>query len=70
VRHRLLVVRAIGRQVFARGIERFAETRHIAMAEDGEHASEQTLDAPVDLDALLAEKAHHCLRGGQTHDTH
>ena len=65
MRHRLLVVGAIGGQDFARGVERFAHARHVAVAEDREHALEQPLLAAVDFDLLSAQEANHRLRGGQ-----
>ncbi len=43
MRHRLLVMGAIGRQRVARAIERLAHAGHVAMAEDREHALEQPL---------------------------
>ena len=41
MRHRLLVVRAVGRQRVARVPQRLAERRHVAVAEDRPHAGEQ-----------------------------
>ena len=70
VRHRLLVMGAIGRQRVARGVERLAHARHIAMAEDREHALEQALLAPVDFDSLGAQEANHRLGGGQSDRCH
>ena len=66
MRHRLLVVRPVGRQRIAAGVERLAEASHVAVAEDGEHALEQPLLSAVDLDFLGGEEADHCLRGGQS----
>ena len=56
MRHRLLVVGAIGRQRVARGVERLAHARDIAMAEDREHAVEQAL--------LLARRSRLAGRSG------
>ncbi len=67
VRHRLLVMGAIGRQLLSRAVERLAQARHVAVAENREHALEQPLLAPVHDDALPAQEANHRLRGGQTH---
>ncbi len=63
MRHRLLVVGAIGRQRIARGVKRFAHARDIAMAENGEHPLEQTLLASADFDLLRAQETNHRLRG-------
>ena len=70
MRHRLLVVGAIGRQRLARGVERFAEPGDIAVAEDGEHALEEPLLAAVDLHLLRAEEPDHRLRGRQSDCLH
>ena len=45
VRHRLLVVRAVGRQHVAVRVQRFADAGDVAVAEDREHAAEQRPDA-------------------------
>ena len=70
MRHGLLVVGAIGRQRVARGVERFADSRDIAVAEDREHALEQALLTAVGFDLLGAEEANHRLCGGQADRCH
>ncbi len=62
MRHRLLVVRPVGRQRVARRPQRLAERRHVAVAEDRPHAGEQRLAVFAALDA---EVAHERLRHGE-----
>jgi hypothetical protein len=62
VRHRLLVVRAVGRQVFAVPVKRLANPRDVAMPEDREHAAKKRL---ARCRALCREVAHERLRGGE-----
>ena len=70
MRHRLLVMGAVGRQRLARGVKRLAEPGDIAVAEDGEHALDEPLLAAVDLHLLRAEEADHRLRGRQSDCLH
>ena len=70
MRHRLLVVGAIGRQYAARRVERFAHARHIAVAEDCEHAGEERDDPAVDFGLLRREEADGRLGGGETDRCH
>ena len=70
MRHRLLVVGAIGREGVARGEQRLSHAGHIAMAEDGEYALEQALLQPVDFDLLGAQEANHRLGCGQPNRCH
>ena len=68
VRHRLLVVRAIGGQLRAMAIQRLANARDVAMAEDREYATEERRSADVGKARLCAQRseiAHERLRGGQ-----
>jgi hypothetical protein len=70
MRHRLLVMCAVGRELIAGGIERFSEARYIAVAEDCEHTLEEPLRAAVDFHPLSAEEADHSLRGCQSDRFH
>ncbi|CAM8870284.1 hypothetical protein NCH_04217 [Burkholderia pseudomallei] len=65
VRHRLLVVRAVGRQRVAVLMQRLAQARDVAVPEDREHAAEQRRVAVAGHDALRGQIAHERLRGGQ-----
>ena len=65
VRHRLLVVRAIGRQLRAVPIQRLAHARDVAVAEDRPDAAEQRHLAPVVHRALRGEVADQRLRHRQ-----
>jgi hypothetical protein len=67
VRHRLLVVRAVGRQDVAMRVQRLAEAGDVAVAEDRPHAAEQLLAV---LDAQRGEPAHERLRRGQSDRLH
>ena len=53
MRHALLVVRAVRGKTVAVSIQRFTHTRHVAVAEDREHAGEQRLLAFRRLRAQL-----------------
>ena len=66
MRHRLLVMRAVGRQLIARAPQRLAEAGDVAMAEDRPDAGEQRLDAALALRPLRREVAHERLRHGET----
>ena len=68
--HRLFVVGAVGGESVARGVERFAHARHVAVAENREHALEQALFQAVDFDSLSAQEANHRLSGGQPDRCH
>ena len=57
MRHRLLIVGAIGRQFVAHAIERLADARDIAMAEDRPDAGEDRQLLAVDLGHLAGEEA-------------
>ncbi len=70
VRHRLLIVSAIGRECLARRVERFAQTRDIAVPEDREHPREQRRDLAVDLGLLRREEADSRLGGGEAKGFH
>ncbi len=67
VRHRLLVVRAVGRQLVAMPIERLADAGDVAVAEDREHAAEQRPDAGAGLGRQRRQIAHQRLRRRQPH---
>ena len=65
VRHRLLVVRAVGRQRVAMRVQRLADARDVAVAEDREHAAEERRDAVRRLRAQRREIADQRLRRRQ-----
>src|SRR5690606_20818285 len=67
VRHRLLVVAAIGGQLVANGIKRFAQGSHIAMAEDCPDAGDERLAVLVQLRRDIARRG---LGGGQSDRFH
>ena len=52
--HRLFVMGAVGGESVARGVERFADARHVPVTENREHALEQALLEAVDFDSLGA----------------
>jgi hypothetical protein len=62
VRHRLLVVRAVGRQLRAMPIQRFADAGHVAVTEDRPDAGEERHLASVDHGTLCGEIADERLR--------
>ena len=69
-RHRLLVVRPIGRQDFARGVQGFAHRRDVAVPENREYAREQRNLPAVDFGRLRREETNGRLRGGETDGLH
>ena len=66
MRHRLLVMRAEGRQTITHGIQRLPQSGHISMAEDRPYAAEQRVAAIIGGDALRREIAHQGLRRRQS----
>ena len=62
VRHCLLVVRTVRRQHSALAVQRLADSRHIAVAEDRPHAAEQRDFLSLPERALRGEKTDQCLR--------
>ena len=69
-RHRLLVVRAIGRQVVAMRRQSLADAGNIAVAEDRPYAAEQRDRAAFAFGALRRQIAHQRLRHGQSDRGH
>ena len=65
VRHRLLVVRTVGRQFGAMAIQRLADAGDVAVAEDRPHAAEQRDLASVADRSLRGEKPDERLRHGK-----
>jgi hypothetical protein len=65
MRHRLLVVGAIGRQFVAHLVERLADAGDVAVAEDRPHAAEDRHHLAVDHGHLPCEVARQRLRHGQ-----
>ncbi len=65
--HCLLVMGAVGRQFFPDLIQRLAEPRDIAMAENGPDAGENRHLLAVDYRHLLGEEARQCLRHRQAY---
>ncbi len=65
MRHRLLVVRPVGRKLIAIPVQGFADTGDVAVAEDREHAAEQRPDAGTGVGRERGEIAHQRLRRGQ-----
>ena len=70
VRHRLLVMRAVGRQLIPYLIERLADGRHVAVAEDRPNASEKPDLFAFDLRHLPRKVARECLRHSQSDGFH
>jgi hypothetical protein len=70
VRHRLLVMRAVGRQLIPYLIERLADGRHVAVAEDRPNASEKRDLFAFDLRHLPRKVARECLRHSQSDGFH
>jgi hypothetical protein len=69
-RHGLLVVRTESRQPVAHVLQRFAESRHVAVPEDREHTAEERQLAPADRDALREQVTHERLGHGEAHALH
>ncbi len=66
--HRLLVA---GRhEAHALLVDRLADAREVAVAEDAEGAREEARRHPVSLDRLRAEEANQRLRDRQAYDLH
>jgi hypothetical protein len=63
--HALFVLAAIEGQVVADGIERLAQARHVAMAEDAEAAAADAGFHPIDFYELVHQKADDGLCDGQ-----
>ena len=66
VHHRLLVPRLVVGQQLGRLVQRFADARDVAVAEDAEASAEEALLHPVALDVLRSEEAEQRLCRGQT----
>ena len=69
-RHRLLVVRPIGRQDFTRGVQGLAHRRDVAVPENREYAREQRNLPAVDFGRLRREETNGRLRGCETECLH
>jgi len=65
VRHALLAVCAVGRELGANRVQRFAQARDVAVAEDREHATEERFRAAAIVDAQRGQIAHQRLRDGE-----
>ena len=70
VRHRLLVMRAVGRQLIPHLIERLADGRHVAVAEDRPNAGEKRDLFAFDLRHLPRKITRECLRHSQSDGFH
>ena len=70
MRHRLLVMRPVGRQDIARRRQRLAEPGDIAMSEYRKHPAEQRHQPAIDLNLLGRQELDDCLRHGQTDGAH
>ena len=69
-RHALLVLPAPGREHAPGGLQRLAQTGHVAVPEDREPAGNQRHFLSVDLGELRRQIAHQRLRHGQPHGLH
>ena len=69
-RHALLVLAAVGGQHAARVVQRLAEARHVAVAEDAEHPGDERLLLAIHDGALGAQEAHDRLRRRQPDGLH
>ena len=63
--HGLLIMRAVGGKRVARGIKRFAQACHIAMAENGPDTGKEWHLLAVDAGGLRLKIAHNGLRHGE-----
>ena len=66
MRHRLLVLAAIGREFIAHMPQRLAHARHIAVPEDRPHAGEDRQLLAIDDGHLRRHEPDERLRGGET----